>query len=135
MLAWAVAVHAACASQKICPGPVGLPAGGCTQPQHSLRRCGWRRRRLDVAPSSDAQTLVERCSLLTRLLYACARAGTAAEMVCPGGELAFVLQMVAESEELQDRVHWCVQKQLQIGSGSACKNAGLCAKQGAFGTS
>ncbi|KAG2448442.1 hypothetical protein HYH02_006334 [Chlamydomonas schloesseri] len=32
--------------------------------------------------------------------------GTAAEMVCPGGELAFVLQMVAESEELQDRVHW-----------------------------
>ncbi|PNG99265.1 Ribosomal RNA large subunit methyltransferase F, partial [Tetrabaena socialis] len=33
--------------------------------------------------------------------------GTAAEMVCPGGELAFVLRMLAESEALRDRVHWC----------------------------
>ncbi|GLC59921.1 hypothetical protein PLESTB_001554300 [Pleodorina starrii] len=32
--------------------------------------------------------------------------GTAAEMVCPGGELAFVLRMLVESEELRDRVHW-----------------------------
>ncbi|KAG2493072.1 hypothetical protein HYH03_008735 [Edaphochlamys debaryana] len=32
--------------------------------------------------------------------------GTSAEMVCPGGELAFVLRMVVESEELQERVHW-----------------------------
>ncbi|KXZ55155.1 hypothetical protein GPECTOR_3g303 [Gonium pectorale] len=32
--------------------------------------------------------------------------GTAAEMVCPGGELAFVLRMLVESEGLQDRVHW-----------------------------
>ncbi|GIL85185.1 hypothetical protein Vretimale_10821 [Volvox reticuliferus] len=32
--------------------------------------------------------------------------GTAAEMVCPGGELAFVLQMMVESEMLKDQVHW-----------------------------
>ncbi|GLI60539.1 hypothetical protein VaNZ11_002686 [Volvox africanus] len=32
--------------------------------------------------------------------------GTAAEMVCPGGELAFVLQMMVESETLKDQVHW-----------------------------
>ncbi len=42
------------------------------------------------------------------LLWACTSAGTAAEMVCPGGELAFVMQMVEESEQLQDRVHWWV---------------------------
>lgn len=36
-----------------------------------------------------------------------ATAGTAAEMVCPGGELAFVLQMLVESTAVADRVHWC----------------------------
>ncbi len=42
------------------------------------------------------------------LSWTCTCAGTAAEMVCPGGELAFVMQMVEESEQLQDRVHWWV---------------------------
>ena len=33
-------------------------------------------------------------------------AGTLDEMVCPGGELAFVSQMVKDSMQLQARVHW-----------------------------
>lgn len=33
-------------------------------------------------------------------------AGTAAEMVCPGGEAAFVGAMVADSLQLGGRVHW-----------------------------
>ena len=33
-------------------------------------------------------------------------AGTPEEMVCPGGELAFVTQMVKDSLKLQGRVHW-----------------------------
>lgn len=32
--------------------------------------------------------------------------GTAAEMVCPGGELAFVRRMVEDSLVLRGRVHW-----------------------------
>jgi 23S rRNA (adenine1618-N6)-methyltransferase len=32
--------------------------------------------------------------------------GTAAEMVCPGGELAFVRRMVQDSQALGKRVHW-----------------------------
>ena len=32
--------------------------------------------------------------------------GTDAEMVCPGGELAFVSQMVRDSAVLRDRIHW-----------------------------
>ncbi|MEW5302420.1 MAG: hypothetical protein WDW36_005209 [Sanguina aurantia] len=32
--------------------------------------------------------------------------GTLAEMVCEGGEVAFVMQMVEDSEELQGRIHW-----------------------------
>mmetsp|Transcript_2504 Transcript_2504/g.7537 ORF Transcript_2504/g.7537 Transcript_2504/m.7537 type:complete len:429 (-) Transcript_2504:2387-3673(-) len=35
-----------------------------------------------------------------------AHAGTAAEMVCPGGEAAFVGAMVADSLQLGGRVHW-----------------------------
>ncbi|KAL0029114.1 hypothetical protein WJX77_007949 [Trebouxia sp. C0004] len=35
-----------------------------------------------------------------------AYAGTSEEMVCPGGELAFVTQMVKDSLKLQGRVHW-----------------------------
>jgi hypothetical protein len=33
-------------------------------------------------------------------------AGTAAEMVCPGGEEAFVMRMVRDSLQLRGRVHW-----------------------------
>jgi 23S rRNA A1618 N6-methylase RlmF len=33
-------------------------------------------------------------------------AGTADEMVCPGGEQAFVGAMVADSLQLRDRIHW-----------------------------
>jgi 23S rRNA A1618 N6-methylase RlmF len=32
--------------------------------------------------------------------------GTPEEMVCPGGELAFVRRMAAESSELRGRIHW-----------------------------
>lgn len=32
--------------------------------------------------------------------------GTPEEMVCPGGELAFVTQMVKDSLQLQGRIHW-----------------------------
>ncbi|GFR39717.1 hypothetical protein Agub_g198, partial [Astrephomene gubernaculifera] len=32
--------------------------------------------------------------------------GTAAEMVCAGGEVAFVMRMLADSELLRGRVHW-----------------------------
>ncbi len=32
--------------------------------------------------------------------------GTADEMVCPGGELAFVRRMVQDSVQLGARVHW-----------------------------
>ena len=32
--------------------------------------------------------------------------GTSAEMVCPGGELAFVRRMVRDSRALGKRVHW-----------------------------
>lgn len=32
--------------------------------------------------------------------------GTAEEMVCPGGEAAFVGAMVADSLQLRDRIHW-----------------------------
>ena len=34
------------------------------------------------------------------------RAGTDAEMVFPGGEAAFVRQMVLDSEKLRGAVHW-----------------------------
>lgn len=37
---------------------------------------------------------------------AVAAAGTAAEMVTPGGELAFVRAMIADSRRLRGRVHW-----------------------------
>lgn len=33
-------------------------------------------------------------------------AGTAEEMVCPGGELAFVTQMVKDSLQLKGQIHW-----------------------------
>ena len=33
-------------------------------------------------------------------------AGTAEEMVCPGGEAAFVNQLVQDSLQLQQRIHW-----------------------------
>ena len=36
----------------------------------------------------------------------CVSAGTPEEMVCPGGELGFVSQMVKDSIQLQRRVHW-----------------------------
>ncbi len=32
--------------------------------------------------------------------------GTPAEMVCPGGELAFIMRMVEDSVRLGPRVHW-----------------------------
>ena len=35
-----------------------------------------------------------------------AHAGTAAEMVYPGGELAFVSQMASESRTMGNRIHW-----------------------------
>ena len=38
-------------------------------------------------------------------LWRC-HAGTAEEMVCPGGEAAFVKQMVQDSLQLQHRIHW-----------------------------
>lgn len=33
-------------------------------------------------------------------------AGTAEEMVCPGGEATFIKQMVQDSLQLQRRIHW-----------------------------
>ena len=33
-------------------------------------------------------------------------AGTAEEMVCPGGEAAFVKQMLQDSLQLQKQIHW-----------------------------
>jgi hypothetical protein len=40
--------------------------------------------------------------------------GTAAEMVYPGGELAFILRMLEDSVRLGPRVHWCVQQQFDL---------------------
>jgi hypothetical protein len=40
------------------------------------------------------------------VLLLSAAAGTAAEMVTPGGELAFVRAMIADSRRLRGRVHW-----------------------------
>lgn len=49
---------------------------------------------------------------ISRLVQACLPrqteviAGTDAEMVCPGGEVAFVSQMVLDSAVLRGSVHW-----------------------------
>ncbi len=36
----------------------------------------------------------------------CKLTGTPAEMVCPGGELAFIRRMVADSVQLRGSFHW-----------------------------
>lgn len=51
--------------------------------------------------------ICENFQLRATKLEFCTLTGTAEEMVCPGGEAAFVGAMVADSLQLQDRIHWC----------------------------
>ncbi len=51
--------------------------------------------------------------------------GTSVEMVCPGGELAFVRRMVHDSRALGKRVHWYTTMVRPPLLGSCCAAAGL----------
>ena len=53
-----------------------------------------------------AQQAPKSPELLPKGLVLAASAGTPEEMVCLGGELAFVTQIVQDSINLQGRVHW-----------------------------
>ena len=52
--------------------------------------------------------------------------GTDAEMVCPGGEVAFVGQMVLDSVILRDTVHWYSS---MVGKKSSLKTVKLLLRQ------
>lgn len=52
--------------------------------------------------------------------------GTDAEMVCPGGEVAFVGQMVMDSVVLRDTVHWYTS---MVGKKSTLKTVKLLLRQ------
>lgn len=89
--------------------PFPQPAACCL-----LCLCGTPRRAMRRAKHHGP---LAACAWLTRC--ACMRAwppaalepaGTAAEMVYPGGEAAFVARMVEDSSGLRDSVHWCVQR-------------------------
>lgn len=52
------------------------------------------------------EVLIYSCDVHNHAAWVCFCAGTPEEMVCPGGELAFVTQMVKDSIKLQGRIHW-----------------------------
>lgn len=56
--------------------------------------------------SSSSHRVLEQRGLLLEIHVLFSAAGTAEEMVCPGGEAAFVGAMVADSLMLRGRVHW-----------------------------